>query len=112
MGNVTFRGNYDGPLTLGTDRYFVDNDQMVRSDDLSTLRSFHAFFEVGESTEATNFHLTVDGITTGVHEITDNPMPSTKHVQEPLYNLSGQRVNEAAHGKGIFITSGAKRIIR
>ena len=107
LGDIVFRGNYDGPKKVGADKFFVYNDQLMRSSDLTTMRSLRAYFEVGAESLVHGLTLLVDGTPTSVGAPSQ---AGGSTASGPLYDLSGRRVDSPC--PGIYVSRGRKVVVR
>ena len=77
--------------------------KIVQADETISIRGLRAYFELPADAPAP--FLMVDGVATGIGAVTESHTN-----KEGMYNLNGQRVENA--GKGVFIVNGKKVVMK
>ena len=97
-------------LTAGdqTSLFLGQNNTLFYPNVTNEMKAFRAYFK--KAAEAPIANMSVDGITTGIDTIATDAETSDK----PVYNMSGQRVNNNLNTlpRGIYIRNGQKIIVR
>ena len=96
--NASFVGVY-APTTIGKGHFFVGNSAIYKSSGSTNINAFRAYFEL-KNPNTSSVKMFIDGLATRISEINGTVENGA------IYNLAGQRVNNAQ--KGIFIVNGKK----
>ena len=97
--NYNFVGTYAASTTIEAGDYFLSGDKLYKSAGATTIKGTRAYFVAKADTPA-EVKVCIDGISTRINDI------NGAAVNGAIYNLAGQRVNNAQ--KGIFIVNGQK----
>ena len=100
--NFDFVGNYGGQITLADGIWFVGNGALYKSAGATTMKGFRAYID---ARNASSVKMYIDGLETAIDAI-DAEAPA----KGAIFNLAGQRVNNAQ--KGIYIVGGKKVVIK
>ena len=109
QGDFTFRGNYEGSISMSGKYGVADVDgvqKIMRGGSASTLKSTRAYFDYSGTGNVQGMRLSLEGEgVTGIDSITTG----NAGTEAPLYDLSGRRVQNVTKG-GIYIQNGKKII--
>lgn len=97
--NYNFVGTYAASTTIKAGDYFLSGEKLYKSAGTTTIKGTRAYF-VAKAGAPAEVKVCIDGITTRINGINGAAENGA------IYNLAGQRVNNAQ--KGIFIVNGNK----
>ncbi len=99
---VDFVGTYAASTTVAEGNYFISADKLWKSTGATTLKGTRAYID---AKNASSVKLFIGGIETAISEINGDAAE-----QGAIFNLAGQRVNNAQ--KGIYIVGGKKVLVK
>jgi len=108
-GDITFKGTFQpiaAPNMEG--KYGVTSDgKLAKGGSVASIKAYRAYLELSETSTARSITLVVDGdVTTQIGAL----VRLTEGQDQSVYNLSGQRVENAR--KGLYIVNGKKVVIK
>ncbi|MBQ8158245.1 MAG: hypothetical protein IJ081_04410 [Prevotella sp.] len=104
--NFDFVGSYDASTYVTTGNYYLSANKLYKSakDNGTFIKGTRAFIEA-KTAGARIANFFIDDETTGI-----NVIEATNNSNNALYNLNGQKINNAK--KGVFIQNGKKVVLK
>ncbi len=100
---VDFVGTYAAKTTIAEGNYFISADKLYKSEGATTVKGTRAYIDAKNASAGVK--LFIGGIETAISEINGDAAE-----QGAIFNLAGQRVNNAQ--KGIYIVGGKKVLVK